>query len=73
MKKPLVVLSINDASGDRCVDILDTGNGFSFVECRRDAEDNHGWRPLAPARGRFASAAMAREMATKAVGWMERA
>ncbi|MEJ6501643.1 MAG: hypothetical protein QNL16_05425 [Rhodobacterales bacterium] len=71
MKKPLVVQSINDASGDRCVDILDTGHGFSFVECRRDAEDNHGWRPLAPARGLFASAVEARLKATEAVAWME--
>ncbi|WP_298429758.1 hypothetical protein [uncultured Jannaschia sp.] len=62
--------SIEDATGDRCVDILVTGDGAGWVECRRDPEDAHGWRRLHPPRMGFADAARARADACRSVGWL---
>jgi hypothetical protein len=43
--KPVVIRSIQDATGNRCVDIIHDPDGhFAFVECRSDPEDAHGWR-----------------------------
>ena len=72
MSKPLVLSSIEDATGDRCVDILRLGNGqFAYRECRRDPEDSHGWRYLSAADPEcFDSEAAAREAACDNVGWM---
>lgn len=51
--KPLVVASLEDDTGDRCVDIVKHSDAhFTYVECRRDPEDNHGWRKLSEAEGR---------------------
>ncbi len=48
--KPLVLLSIEDDTGDRCVDIIQTAaDAFCYRECRRDPEDGHGWRHLSGA------------------------
>ncbi len=70
--KPLVLASIEDETGDRCVDIIRLANGqFAYRECRRDPEDSHGWRYLSQAAPTpFDSEAAAREAATQATGWM---
>ena len=69
--KPVVMTSLEDASGDRCVDLRRLPDGsFDWVECRRDPEDSHGWRPLgAPVAG-FADEHAARAAATDATGWL---
>ncbi len=70
--KPLVLVSIEDATGDRCVDIIRLADGqFAYRECRRDPEDAHGWRYLSEADPTgFDSEAAAREAALANVGWM---
>ncbi len=70
--KPLVLASIEDATGDRCVDIICLADGqFAYRECRRDTEDAHGWRYLsAAAPTPFDSEDAAREAALANVGWM---
>ena len=68
---PLVLVSIEDATGDRCVDILRLSDTeFGFSECRRDPEDSQGWRRLAGITAGFADARAARAAATCAVGWL---
>tara|TARA_A100001391_G_scaffold42748_1_gene24840 strand:- start:538 stop:786 length:249 start_codon:yes stop_codon:yes gene_type:complete len=43
--KPVVRRSINDESGQRCVDLVQSGDAaWHWQECRRDPEDAHGWR-----------------------------
>lgn len=70
--KPLVVASIEDWSGQRCVDVRREPDGlFSWAECRRDPEDAHGWRFLGLGEGGFASEAVALVDAKATVGWME--
>jgi len=50
--KPVVVASLEDETGDRCVDIIKHPQGhYTFAECRRDPEDSHGWRRLSEAEG----------------------
>ena len=45
--KPLVVRSVNNADGSRCVDIFRRDDGtFGFEEYRRDPEDGRGWFPV---------------------------
>jgi hypothetical protein len=68
--KPRVLASLEDDSGDRCVDILQLDDGFGWGECRRDPEDAHGWRHLHPPRIGFAEEAQAREDAMATVGWL---
>ena len=71
--KPLVVVSLEDKTGDRCVDIIDRRDGsFGFVECRRDPEDPHGWRRLGPVNGGFESRQRAQDAARSAVKWLEK-
>lgn len=65
----LVLASLEDESGDRCVDLLRQGADFGWVECRRDPEDAHGWRHLHPPRMGFDDAATARADAVAAIGW----
>ena len=71
--KPLVITSIEDETGDRCVDILQLGEGaFAFRECRRDPEDTYGWRYLSMAAPTvFGSEAEARNAACRQVGWVQ--
>jgi hypothetical protein len=66
-----VLRSIEDAGGDRCVDILRDGGRFFWVECRRDPEDSHGWRHLGARSGGFETEEAALAAARAAVGWME--
>ncbi len=70
--KPLVLTSIEDETGDRCVDIIRQPDGrFAYRECRRDPEDGHGWRYLSQAEPpMFESEAAARLAAKEAIGWM---
>lgn len=68
--KPVVVRSINDDTGQRCVDVLRDGDAFGFVECRRDPEDAHGWRRLGPLRAGFDSHEAALKAARADIGWL---
>ncbi len=68
----VVVRSLNDAAGDRCVDILRLASeDFAYVECRRDPEDSYGWRHLAPPVGGFADVRGAEGAARASIGWLE--
>ena len=71
--KPLVLASIEDATGDRCVDIIRLSDGrFAYRECRRDPEDGHGWRHLSEAPPTpFDTEAGARKAAVQDIVWME--
>jgi len=71
--KPVVVASLEDDTGDRCVDILrhEDGAFYTYAECRRDPEDTHGWRRLAEAEGdRYPSEFAAYNAALRAVAWL---
>ena len=68
--KALVLASLEDASGDRCVDLLRDGNAFGWVECRRDPEDAHGWRRLHPPAMGYGDRAAAECAARATVGWL---
>ena len=68
--KPLVLLSLENDGGDRCVDILNDNGCFGFVECRRDPEDPSGWRHVGLVQSGFADAQSAIEAARCGVGWM---
>ncbi|MDX8347713.1 hypothetical protein SLH49_06915 [Cognatiyoonia sp. IB215446] len=71
--KPLVLQSIEDVTGHRCVDIIRLADGrFTFRECRRDPEDSHGWRYLSGAQTAiFDTAEAARAAALAEIGWMQ--
>ncbi len=71
--KPVVVRSLNDATGQRCVDIVrDSTGGFRYVECRRDPEDPQGRRAIRPADGPgFATEKQALSAAVSAIGWLD--
>ncbi|KIT17967.1 hypothetical protein jaqu_02550 [Jannaschia aquimarina] len=66
----IVRASLEDTSGDRCVDLIEGEAGWAWVECRRDPEDGHGWRRLHPPRGGFADRTTAERDAGGVVGWM---
>ena len=70
--KPLVVASLEDDTGDRCVDIIKHPDGhYTYSECRRDPEDSHGWRRLTEAEGeRFSTEFAAYNAALRDVGWL---
>lgn len=70
--KPLVLQSIGDDTGDRCVDIIRQPDGsYTFRECRRDPEDSHGWRYLSEATPPlFVTEGAALQAARDATGWM---
>ena len=72
MTKPRVVASLEDDTGDRCVDIIKHPDGsFSFAECRRDPEDNHGWRRLSESDGeRYPTEFAAYSAALKSAPWL---
>ena len=67
----VVMRSVEDASGQRCVDLIRLGaGGWAFVACRRDPEDSHGWRRLARPEGGFTSEEEALKGAQAAVAWL---
>lgn len=65
-----VISSIEDASGDRCVDLILDAGIWAWVECRRDPEDAIGWRRLHPPRGGFPDREAAHADARTAIGWL---
>ncbi|MGR3541669.1 MAG: GrpB family protein [Hasllibacter sp.] len=69
-ERALVLASIEDGTGDRCVDILRRGGTHGWVECRRDPEDPHGWRRLAPPEWGHPDRLAAHEAACAAIGWL---
>jgi hypothetical protein len=71
--RPVVLRSIEDEGGDRCVDILSRDGRFFWVECRRDPEDSHGWRHMGAVSEAFGTEGAALAAARSAVGWMENA
>lgn len=68
--KPVVVISVNDETETWCVDVRQDDNGFSWVECRRDPEDNHGWRVISGPAGGFDTVGAAWNDARASVGWV---
>lgn len=66
----MVEVSLEDATGGRCVDLVRTGGDWSWVECRRDPEDAHGWRRLHPSRAGFANRGLAQAGAAASVRWL---
>ncbi|WP_284263058.1 hypothetical protein [Roseicyclus amphidinii] len=70
----VVMRSIEDASGQRCVDLVRGARGWAFVECRRDPEDAHGWRRMGVPAGGYGSQEAALdaglEAARVAVPWL---
>ncbi len=66
-----VLESIEDAAGDRCVDILALDTGYGYSECRRDPEDPHGWRRVSGITDGFPSERAARNAAQANIGWLE--
>ena len=70
--RPLVLASLENGDGTRCVDIFRRGDGtFGFEECRRDPEDPRGWSRM-DAFGHlvFATETAARRAAAAAVAWL---
>jgi len=74
MTRPVVVQSLEDETGTRCVDLIALRDGaFGFRECRRDPEDGHGWRFLSAAAPLpYASVEQARAAGVVAGGWLVR-
>ncbi|QJR13569.1 hypothetical protein [Usitatibacter palustris] len=68
-----VVQSINNETGDHCIDIFVRDDGtFGYEEYRRDHEDLRGWFSLQRFGGQtFASEAEALGHASKAVDYVK--
>lgn len=68
----IVTRSINDQTGLRCLDLVQTGAArHIWQECRRDPEDSHGWRVIYNAADEFTSVAEALNDARGHVAWLE--
>lgn len=69
--KSLVVRSIENTDGTRCVDLFRRTDGtFGFEEYRRDPEDPGGWGPAGDFKGRvFTSETQAIKAAENVVSW----
>lgn len=68
----MVLDSLENATGDRCVDLFRREDGtFGFEEFRRDAEDGGLWHSL-DRHGRlaFATESEARSQAKAGVAWL---
>jgi len=70
-----VVRSINDETGNRCVDIFVRPEGsFGFEEYRRDMEEGGAWGSASGFSGReFATADAAFAAAVRSVAWLAKA
>ena len=67
-----VTRSINDQTGLRCLDFVQTGpDRHIWLECRRDPEDSHGWRVVFYAADEFTSEAEALRDARGRVAWLK--
>lgn len=69
--KRQILASYNDPTGQLCVDIRRDLSGFTWVACRRDPEDSHGWRLTGPRGDGFDSAAAARTAAAREYPWVQ--
>ena len=69
----LVLASLEDGTGLRCVDIYRTGDGKVFWdEWRRDPEDPSGWHFSGRRSDRpFETEQDARDAAARSVDWLE--
>jgi hypothetical protein len=67
-----VIISLEDADGLRCVDILEDGDGgFHFKEFRRDPEDGGRWTLVADyAAHSYSSRNEALLAAGEAISWL---
>lgn len=70
--RPLVLDSLENGDGMRCVDLFRRADGsYGFEEYRRDPEDPRGWSGAAGfGARRFDDETAARAAARKAVGWL---
>jgi hypothetical protein len=69
----VVTRSINDQTGLWCLDLVQIAPGrHSWLECRRDPEDSHGWRVVFSTAEHFASADAALDDARGRVAWLDR-
>ena len=70
-RKPVVVTSLEDAEGFRCVDIvLGPGGDYTFKEYRRDPEDAGRWTLIGDYSHKvFASKDAALVAAASCIGW----
>lgn len=67
-----VLASLNDETGMRCVDIRREDDGsISWLECRRDPEDSHGWRFTGVGESGFKNESVARAAAAKTCTWVQ--
>jgi len=68
----MVITSLEDADGFRCVDILVHSDGtFGFKEFRRDPEDSGRWTLMNDYSGRrYSSKAEALDAAAASVPWL---
>lgn len=70
--RPVVLASMENAEGDRCVDLFRRADGsFGFEEFRRDAEDGGAWTRV----GRHGGASHATRddalaAARRAIAWL---
>ena len=72
MDRDVVLRSLEDQGGDRCVDLVAlAAGGFAWVECRRDPEDPFGWRRIGVPVSGFPSEDAALRAAVEAVGWLD--
>jgi hypothetical protein len=71
-KSWVVLSSLENSEGDRCVDLFRRPDGsFGFEEFRRDVEDAGHWTPVAYYSGQsFASRDDAVAAARRAVAWL---
>jgi hypothetical protein len=71
-KSWLVVVSVENAERDRCVDIFSRPDGsYGFEEFRRDVEDGGQWTPVQYYSGvSYGSAAGALDTAERLVPWL---
>jgi hypothetical protein len=70
--KPKVVVSLEAAKGDRCVNILRHNESmYSFRECSRDPDLGQGWRYQADAQPEvFATYSKALHAVRNTVTWL---
>tara|TARA_R110002072_G_scaffold272416_2_gene432627 strand:+ start:1487 stop:1738 length:252 start_codon:yes stop_codon:yes gene_type:complete len=70
--RPLVLASLENGDGTRCVDLFRRADGtFGFEEYRRDPEDPRGWSGAAGFGARiFADETAVRNAARTAVKWL---
>jgi len=73
--RPLVLASLENGDGTRCVDLFRRADGtHGFEEYRRDPEDPRGWSGAAGFGERvFADESAARSAAELAVKWLSAA